>query len=116
MAGSALAHRVGEPHAFHACIERALQKGDHVVPLGTRDLWIVQPKAVLMPTSMRVFELAASRAARMAAIVVSISSGVLRTLAALCARLADIGISIECAPTSMARSATFEVRYQHRVR
>jgi hypothetical protein len=65
----------------------------------------VQPKAVLMPTSISVLEPAASRAARMRPTSATTSSGVLRRLARLCAWLAESGTSIRSASPAMARSA-----------
>ncbi len=66
---------------------------------------MVQPNAVLMPTSIAHFEPAASRAARMRAISATTSSGGLRRLARLWAWLADSGSSIASAPVSSARCA-----------
>ena len=54
---------------------------EHLPGRDRRVAWIVQPKAVLMPTSIMQVERAASRAARMRAISATASSGVLRTLA-----------------------------------
>jgi hypothetical protein len=106
IAGIGIADRVGQAHAVgagvqHACISRSTSSGS---------TWpcSVQPKAVLMPTSISVFEPAASRAARMRPISATTSSGVLRRLARLCAWLADSGTSIRSAP-AMARSAPFRL-------
>ena len=108
-----IAHRVGQAHALGAGIEHRLHQAHHLV--GSTRPWIVQPKAVLMPTSISVREPAASRAARMRRDLGDHFVG----------RLAQVGQAVRVAGrqrhqhqrrprSSMRALGAFQVGHQHR--
>ena len=99
-----IADGVGDADAVGAGVEQRLQQPQHLVRRRRG------PAACIRTPCRRRLRSAsssprASRAARMLASSSTISSGVLRTLARLCAWLADSGTSSRSAPDSIARSA-----------
>ena len=98
-----VADGIGQPHGVGAGFRQA-PASLTTASSGTSP-WMVQPKAVAMPASTRTGRPASSRIRQMRAISATISSGVRRTLARLCASLAESGTIRISAPASMAATA-----------